>query len=99
LYRKKPFIKRGGFTVKIGDRLRRLRKERQFSLEEIAQRSGLGYIYLLEIENEHKLPPLEVLERIAKVLNVTPYRLLCGGVTPPFLANLPNRKSADEFTF
>ncbi|GFN22469.1 transcriptional regulator [Thermanaeromonas sp. C210] len=53
-----------------GPKIRQLREERGYSLQDLARRAELSVSYLSEIERGTKKPSLKTLERIAGALNV-----------------------------
>jgi transcriptional regulator with XRE-family HTH domain len=58
-------------TTRLGEKLRELRKERQLTLEKLAERAGLSKSYLWELENrESQRPSAEKLTALADVLGV-----------------------------
>jgi len=79
----------------VGERLRALREERNFSQGEIEKRTGLLRCYISRVENGHTVPAVETLEKFARALEVPMYQLLYDGETPPQLPNL-RRKTARE---
>ena len=55
-----------------GDKIRTLRKERGFTLEQLAERAGSSKSYIWELENRSPpRPSAELLSRIAAALGVT----------------------------
>ncbi len=58
----------------------RLALEKNRSIDEINERSGLGVSTLLEILHRRANPTLMVIERLARALDVTPERLLRVGM-------------------
>ena len=80
----------------IGDRLRVLREEKQFSQGEIEKRTGLLRCYISRVENGHTVPAVETLEKFARALEVPMYQLFYDGEEPPKLLNIPKRKTADD---
>ncbi|MBI4776809.1 MAG: helix-turn-helix transcriptional regulator [Deltaproteobacteria bacterium] len=54
----------------LGARLKRLREEKGLSLETLANETGLAAGFLLEIENEQRIPPVAALLRISRALGV-----------------------------
>ena len=60
----------------ISENLRRIRKQRGFTLKAIAEivDSSIGYIY--ELETGRRTPSLSMLQRLAVALNVPVYELL-----------------------
>src|SRR5437899_878130 len=83
----------------IGERLRVLREEKNFSQGEIEKRTGLLRCYISRIENGHTLPAVETLEKFARALEVPMYHLFYDGEEPPKLPNLPKRKTADDIAW
>src|ERR1700674_2224051 len=85
-----------GKTMIVGERLRALREERNFSQGEIEKRTGLLRCYISRVENGHTVPAVETLEKFARALEVPMYQLFYDGENPPKLPNLLKRKSADD---
>jgi transcriptional regulator with XRE-family HTH domain len=82
--------------VIIPERVRAIRIERNISLEEVERRAGLPPSYLTDLENEQLIPPLDVLEEIARALDVPLPELFYDAKTTPDLRNLQSRQTADE---
>ncbi|WP_245697385.1 helix-turn-helix domain-containing protein [Streptomyces phaeochromogenes] len=61
--------------VSLGMQIRRLREERGYSLEELAERSGLSFRGLIYIEHGRRNPGVLTILSIASGLNVAPARL------------------------
>jgi transcriptional regulator with XRE-family HTH domain len=80
----------------IGDRLRTLREEKQFSQGEVEKRTGLLRCYISRVENGHTVPAVETLEKFARALEVPMYQLFYDGEEPPKLPNLPKHRTADD---
>src|ERR1700758_2527997 len=66
----------------IGDRLRVLREQKQFSQGEIEKRTGLLRCYISRVENGHTVPAVETLEKFARALELPLYQLFYAGETP-----------------
>lgn len=77
----------------IGDRLRLLREQKQFSQGEIEKRTGLLRCYISRVENGHTVPAVETLEKFARALEVPLYQIFYDGEEPPQLQTLPKRKT------
>ena len=77
----------------IGDRLRVLREQKQFSQGEIEKRTGLLRCYISRVENGHTVPAVETLEKFARALEVPLYQLFYEGNEPPKVPNFAKRKS------
>jgi len=54
----------------IGDRLRELREQKNFSQGDIEKRTGLLRCYLSRVENGHTVPSLDTLAKIAHSLDM-----------------------------
>jgi transcriptional regulator with XRE-family HTH domain len=59
----------------IGDRLRELRENRNFSQGDIEKRTGLLRCYISRVENGHTIPAVETLEKLARALEVPLYQI------------------------
>jgi transcriptional regulator with XRE-family HTH domain len=77
-------------------RLRTLREEKRLSQGDIEMSTGLLRCYISRVENGHTVPTVETLEKMARALEVPPYRLFYDGETPPKLENLPKCKRRSE---
>jgi len=64
--------------IEIGDRIRKLRQEKGFSLSELSKRTGFAKSYLSQIENLKREPSISALSQIAHVLDVDVLFLLSG---------------------
>jgi transcriptional regulator with XRE-family HTH domain len=82
--------------MNIGDRLRTLREEKNFTQGEIEKRTGLLRTYVSRVENGHAVPSVETLEKLARALEVPIYQLFYDGEEPPTLRNIPKRKTAND---
>ena len=80
----------------IGDRLRALRAEKNFSQGDIEEKTGLLRCYVSRVENGHTVPSVETLEKIARALEIPMYKLFYENEEPPKLPNLLKRKSAED---
>ena len=83
----------------IGDRLRLLREQKQFSQGEIEKRTGLLRCYISRVENGHTVPAVETLEKFARALEVPLYQLFYDGEEPPKMPIMPKRRSAGAFVW
>ncbi len=55
---------------RVGVNVQRLRREKDLSQEELAHRAEIHQTYLSGVERGRRNPSVEVLERIAKALNI-----------------------------
>ena len=83
----------------IGERLRSLREQKNFSQGDIEKRTGLLRCYISRVENGHTVPAIETLEKLARALEVPMYQLFYDGEEPPKLPNLPKRRTADDIAW
>ncbi len=75
----KPLRNRRGpneLSQLLGERVRALRKQKDWSLEELAERAGMHVTYLSSVERGYRNPTLNVLAAIASALDVTLSSLL-----------------------
>jgi transcriptional regulator with XRE-family HTH domain len=59
----------------IGERLRWIREARGLTQGDIERRTGLFRCYVSSVENCHRVPALETLEKFARALDVKLYQL------------------------
>jgi transcriptional regulator with XRE-family HTH domain len=83
----------------IGDRLRELREKKKLSQSDIEKRTGLVRPYISRVENNHSVPNIETLQKMARALEVPMYQLFYDGEEPPKLPNLANCKSSDDIAW
>lgn len=67
--------RRPGYEAALGRALKVLRTEQGLERRELAERAGISYSYLAEIENGNKPPSSKVLMALADVLEVRPAQL------------------------
>ncbi|MEG8043882.1 helix-turn-helix transcriptional regulator [Sphingomonas sp. LR59] len=60
----------------LGENVRRLRKERGLSQEELAFRAGMKRSYLSDLERGTRNPTVRAVGRLAQALTTTPDHLL-----------------------
>jgi transcriptional regulator with XRE-family HTH domain len=61
--------------MEIGNRLRELREEKEYSQGDIESRTGLLRCYISRVENGHTVPSIDTLEKLARALEIPMYRL------------------------
>ncbi len=79
----------------IGDRLRELREQKQFTQGEVAKRTGLLKPYVSRVENGHSVPAIETLEKFARALEVPMYQIFFDLEEAPKLPHLSKHKAAN----
>jgi transcriptional regulator with XRE-family HTH domain len=62
-------------SLAAGQSLRRLRKEKGFTLEELAERAQISVSFLSHIERGTRQAPLSTLESLAQILGLNLYEL------------------------
>jgi transcriptional regulator with XRE-family HTH domain len=83
----------------IGERLRALRAEKNFSQGEVEQRTGLHCCYISRVENGRTVPAVETLVKFAHALDVPMYKLFYDGVRPPELPNIPANRTRNDIVW
>src|SRR6266849_9085891 len=82
----------------IGDRLRELREEKKLSQGDVEKRTGLIRCYVSRVENNHTIPAIETLEKMARALEIPMYQLFYDSDEPPKIPDLPKGKT-DEIAW
>ncbi|HHX86771.1 MAG TPA: helix-turn-helix transcriptional regulator, partial [Firmicutes bacterium] len=59
-----------------GKKIRKLRKQRSYTLAELAQKANLSASYLSELERGNKQPSIKTIEKLATALNVHPSEIV-----------------------
>lgn len=62
--------------IKFGKHLRKLREERGWTQEDLADKAGMHFTYIGQIERGLRNPSLVNLERLAKALGINAGKLL-----------------------
>lgn len=83
-------------SITFGEHLHRLRRERKWSLHQLAQRSGLSYYHLSRMENGATLPSAESVAKLADALeaDVKPLLELAKCLPRTILDRLMSRQDA-----
>ena len=69
--------------MQIGQRLKTLRDEKNFSQGDIEKATGLLRCYVSRVENGHTVPNVETLEKWARALDMPLYKVMYEGDEPP----------------
>jgi transcriptional regulator with XRE-family HTH domain len=77
--------------MEIGQRLRDLREEKNFSQGDIEKATGLLRCYVSRVENGHTVPSVETLEKWARALDMPLYKVMYDGAEPPKPMKLPTK--------
>jgi len=62
----------------FGERVRKLRKKRDWKLVELSVETGLGRVFLSNLENGKHEPKLGTIKKLAKAFGLTASQLLKG---------------------
>jgi transcriptional regulator with XRE-family HTH domain len=82
--------------VRIGERLKKVRLERGYTLKDVASESGYSKALISRIENENVSPSINSLLRIAAALEIKPYDLfLPPKDTKPAVVHKAERERAE----
>lgn len=57
-------------ALKIGNKIRELRQKNKYTLQDLAAKTGLSKPFLSQIENDHVVPPVATLLKLARALSV-----------------------------
>ncbi|MBW1743491.1 MAG: helix-turn-helix transcriptional regulator [Deltaproteobacteria bacterium] len=83
----------------VGQRVRKVREDKGLTLEDVAQRTGLDSEYLDRIETEQVSPPLGVLIKLAKALDMKLGRFISTGEVKPFtVVRKDERRAISRYT-
>jgi len=58
-------------ALKLGAKVRELRIKNHYTLQDLANKTGLSKPFLSQIENDHVVPPIATLLKLARALNVS----------------------------
>jgi transcriptional regulator with XRE-family HTH domain len=81
--------------MQIGQRLRELRKAKDFTQGDIQERTRLLRSYTSRVEHGQTVPSITTLEKYARALEVPLYRLFYAGEEPPEKPKLLPAESMD----
>ena len=86
-------------NLKIGEKVRSLRIEKEMSLEDVSQKTGLSVSTISGIEDHTISPPLGNIVTLAKVFNVTVGEFFGDSADSPFcIVRSDNRKTVSRFS-
>lgn len=57
-------------ALKLGSKVRELRQTKHYTLQDVAAKTGLSKPFLSQIENDHVVPPVATLLKLAKAFHV-----------------------------
>ena len=65
-------------VTRFAGNVRRLRAKKKLSQKTLADKIGISVSYVSMLERGQRSPPLDMLEKVAKAMGVTPISLLGG---------------------
>jgi transcriptional regulator with XRE-family HTH domain len=65
-------------VTRFAGNVRKLRSKKKLSQKTLADKIGISVSYVSMLERGQRSPPLDMLEKVAKALGVTPISLLGG---------------------
>lgn len=83
----------------LHDRIKKARKEKGFTQKKLAEISGIAVSSIINYETEKRMPPADILAKLAYALGVTSDYLLYGDLTPFMKENaldLPDTMTPEE---
>src|ERR1700676_584972 len=81
----------------IGERLRQLRESKDLSQGDVEKRTGLLRCYVSRVENNHTVPAVATLEKMARALEVPMYQLFHEGEAAASRRKGKRSKNSDEW--
>jgi transcriptional regulator with XRE-family HTH domain len=58
-------------ALKLGSKIRELRLKKNYTLQDVAAKTGLSKPFLSQIENDHVIPPVATLLKLARAFSVS----------------------------
>lgn len=81
----------------LGDRIKELRKQKNWSQNELAQKAGVSYAQLSRYEIKGSQPPAEVLNKLADALDTTLDYLINGDTNEKAKSTLKDAELLQQF--
>jgi transcriptional regulator with XRE-family HTH domain len=81
----------------IGNRLKKLRESKELSQVDIEKRTGLLRCYVSRVENNHTVPAVATLEKMARALEVPMYQLFHEGEAAASVRKLKDPMDRDRW--
>jgi quercetin dioxygenase-like cupin family protein/DNA-binding XRE family transcriptional regulator len=85
--------------INVGERVRLVREDRDLTLQDISQRTGLDVAFLEQIENGNVAPPLGTIIKLAKALDLKMGYFISGEEDMPFtIVRKSDRKVVSRYS-
>lgn len=81
----------------LGDRIKEIRKQKNWSQNELAQKAGISYAQLSRYEIKGSQPPAEVLNKLANALETTVDFLINGDTNEKAKSTLKDAELLQQF--
>jgi transcriptional regulator with XRE-family HTH domain len=81
----------------LGDRIKKIRKQKGWSQNELAQKAGISYAQLSRYEIKGSQPPAEVLNKLADALETTVDFLINGDTNEKAKSTLKDAELLQQF--
>jgi transcriptional regulator with XRE-family HTH domain len=82
---------------KMGERITELRKQKEFSQQDLADKIKISRAQMNRYENQAVQPPADVLNKLAKVLDTTVDYMINGATEAKAKAQLKDSKVLEQF--
>lgn len=79
-----PSSPKEDIQVNVGERVKRVREERELTLQDISQRTGLDVAFLEQVEDGNVAPPLGIVIKLAKALDLKMGYFISGEEDRPY---------------
>ncbi len=79
-----PSTPQEDIQVNVGERVKRVREGRELTLQDISQRTGLDVAFLEQVENGNVAPPLGIVIKLAKALDLKMGYFISGEEDRPY---------------
>ena len=85
--------------INVGERVRRVREDRELTLQDISQRTDLDVAFLEQIENGNVAPPLGTVIKLAKALDLKMGYFISGEEDKPYtIVRKSDRKVVSRYS-
>ena len=72
-------------NLNLGERIKKVREEKGIKQKDLADKIGISYVMLSQYERGVRTPKYEMIDKIAKSLDIDPFYLMYGEMTQCFL--------------
>jgi transcriptional regulator with XRE-family HTH domain len=91
-------VKKSPVKNTVGAALRALRQQASMGIKSVAPRANVDYTYLSKIENGHKIPSQELIEKLCSIYDVSPDDIVSRlGLLPPDIQEIVQTRGKEVF--